>query len=64
MLHYITFSFEKNKKGLILKIGNRKSNQYFRIYQGKNSLKFEHEMKGKFLRKYHNLLLENRLEEF
>jgi hypothetical protein len=56
--------FEKNKKGLILKIGNRKSNQYFRIYQGKNSLKFEHEMKGKFLRKYRNLLLENRLEEF
>lgn len=42
----------------------RKTNQYFRIYQGKNSLKFEHEMKGKFLRKYHNLLLENRLEEF
>jgi len=56
--------FEKNKKGLILKIGNRKSNQYFRIYQEKNSLKFEHEMKGKFLRKYHNLLLENNLEEF
>ena len=27
-------------------------------------MKFEHEMKGKFLRKYRNLLLENRLEEF
>jgi len=25
-------SFDKNSKGLILKIGNRKSNQYFRIY--------------------------------
>ena len=56
--------FEKNKKGLILKIGNRKSNQYFRIYEEKNFLKFEHEMKGRFLIKYHNLLLENRLEEF
>ena len=35
-------SFEKNTKGLILKIGNRKSNHYSRIYQGKNSFKFEH----------------------
>jgi hypothetical protein len=57
-------SLEKNSKGFILKIGNRRSNNYFRIYQGKNSLKFEHEMKGKFLQKYHSLLVENRLEEF
>lgn len=57
-------SLEKNSKGFILKIGNRRSNNYFRIYQGKNSLKFEHEMKGKFLQEYHSLLIENRLEEF
>ena len=57
-------SLEKNSKGFILKIGNRRSNNYFRIYQGKNSLKFEQEMKGKFLQKYHSLLVENRLEEF
>ena len=57
-------SLEKNSKGFILKIGNRRSNNYFRIYQGKNSLKFEHEMKGKFLQEYHSLLVENRLEEF
>ena len=57
-------SLEKNSKGFILKIGNRRSNNYFRIYQGKNSLKFEHEMKGKFLQDYHSLLVENRLEEF
>jgi hypothetical protein len=30
----------------------------------KNSLKFEHEMKGKFLQEYHLLLVGNRLEEF
>ncbi len=57
-------SLEKNRKGWILKIGNRKSNHYFRIYEKKNSLKFEHEMKGKVLQNYHILLVDNRLEEF
>lgn len=57
-------SLEKNRKGCILKIGNRKSNHYFRIYETKNSLKFEYEMKGKVLPNYHLLLVENRLEEF
>lgn len=50
-------SFEKNTKGLLLKIGNRKSNHYSRIYQGKNSLRFEYEMKGRFIQKYHLLLV-------
>lgn len=57
-------SLEKNRKGWILKMGNRKNNHYFRIYETKNSLKFEHEMKGKVLQNYHLLLVENRLEEF
>ena len=34
-------SFDKNSKGLILKIGNRKSNHYSRIYEGRNYLKFD-----------------------
>jgi len=42
-------SLEKNRKGWILKVGSRRSNNYSRIYEGKNSLKFEHEIKGKFL---------------
>jgi hypothetical protein len=57
-------SLEKNRKGWILKIGNRRSNHYFRIYETKNSLKFEFEMKGKVLQNYHLLLAENRIEEF
>lgn len=57
-------SFDKNSKGLILKIGSRKSNHYSRIYQAKNSLKFEHEMKGKFIQEYSLLLVENSLGEF
>ena len=57
-------SLEKNSKGLILKIGTRRSNNYSRIYQGKNFLKFEHEMKGKFIKTYHTLLIQNHFEEF
>ena len=57
-------SLEKNSKGLILKIGTRRSNNYSRIYQGKNFLKFEHEMKGKFIKTYHTLLIQNNFEEF
>jgi hypothetical protein len=57
-------SSEKNQKGLILKIGSRRSNNYSRIYETKNSLKFEHEMKGNFIEKYHFLLVLNNLEEF
>ncbi len=55
---------EKNAKGCILKIGNRSSNNYFRIYETKNSLKFEHEMKGKSLQNRHSLLISNSLKNF
>jgi hypothetical protein len=50
-------SFDKNSKGLILKIESRRSNHYFRIYPAKNSLKFEYEMKGKPLQEYFVLLM-------
>jgi DNA relaxase NicK len=46
-------SLEKNRKGWILKIGSRRSNNYSRIYETKNSLKFDHEMKRKFLKDYY-----------
>ena len=58
------FSLEKNRKGWILKIRSRRSNHYSRIYETKNYLKFEHEMKGKFLQNHHLLLVSNNLEEF
>jgi hypothetical protein len=58
------FSLEKNRKGWILKIGSRRSNNYFRIYETQNSLKFEHEMKGEFLQKHHLFLVSNTLDEF
>ncbi len=48
-------SLEKNSKGLILKLESRRSNNYSRIYETKNSLRFEHEMKGKFSQNYPNI---------
>ena len=58
------FSLEKNPKGWILKIGSRRSKNYFRIYKIQNSLKFEYEMKGKFLQKHHPFLVSNLLDKF
>ena len=57
-------NLEKNNKGWICRIGNRRTNNYYRIYGEKNSLRFEHKLKGKLLRQYHSLLIENHLEEF
>lgn len=55
---------EKNKKGYILKIGNRKSNHYHRIYQNPNHLKFEYEVKGRALEKLYSLLVDNSFQQF
>ena len=41
-------SLAKNRKGWILKIGTRESNQYFRIYETKISLKFDYERKSSY----------------
>ena len=58
-------TLEKNRNGWILKIGHRRSNNYFRVYKKqKASLRFEHEMKGKPLREYFVLLMEDNFEEF
>lgn len=55
---------EKNNKGYILKIGNRKSNHYYRIYQKPNDLKFEYEIKGRALKQLYSLLVDNSFEQF
>ena len=55
---------EKNKKGLVFKIGSRKSPKYYRLYTKDNFLRFEFEIKGNFIKDLHQLLLENRFKEF
>lgn len=58
--------FEKKSSGISLKIQNRKNDHFYRIYQSKraNSIKFEYEMRGKFIGNYQQLLVSNYLEEF
>lgn len=52
---------EWNKKnGFILKIGNRKSEKYLRVYQKGQGLEFELELKTKY---FQHLLFENNLNE-
>jgi len=49
-------SFEKNLKGLILKLGSRRSNNYSRMYEAKNFLKFEQKLSTHFLNSFCQLL--------
>ena len=56
-------SLEKIRQSSVLKIGNRKSNHYSRIYERNDSLKFEYKIRGRFLLKYFTLLKTNKLED-
>lgn len=56
---------ERNQKGLILKIGNRRSSRHYRIYtnQKNNLLRFEAEMKGYLIKDFQDLLITSSFEE-
>jgi hypothetical protein len=60
----LNVGYEKNRQGQILKIGNRRSNRYSRIYYLNNTLRFEHEMKGRFIQNYSQLLMKENSIEF
>jgi len=60
----LNVGYEKNKQGQILKIGNRRSNRYSRVYYLNNLLRFEHEMKGRFIQNYSQLFMEENWIEF
>jgi hypothetical protein len=55
---------EKNQKGLVFKIGSRKSQKYYHLYTKDDFLRFEFEIKGNFIQDLQSLLLEQRFEEF
>jgi hypothetical protein len=56
---------ERNRKGLLFKIGHRKGRRHYRIYTGKhpNSLRFEAEMKGDLIKDFQDLLITSSFEE-
>ena len=56
---------ERNRKGLLFKIGHRKGRRYYRVYTGhkNNSLRFEAEMKGDLIKNFHDLLIASTFEQ-
>ena len=62
---YKNIASERNRKGLLLKIGNRKGRRHYRVSTGqkKNSLRFEAEIKGDLSKDFHNLLVASTFEQ-
>ena len=62
---YKNIASERNRKGLLLKIGNRKGRRHSRVYTGhkKNSLRFEAEMKGDLIKDFNDLLVASTFEQ-
>ncbi len=52
------------KKGLLLEMGSRGSNHRLRVYEKKNSLEFELEIKKVAIQSYQDFLFSDNLEEF
>jgi hypothetical protein len=50
--------------GLVLRIGNRSSSNYYRVYQKQNGLQFELELKNQLVKSFQKLLMDNSIEEF
>ena len=58
------FSLDRSTRGYISRIGNRKSSNFYRIYQTKKGLRFELEMKKKQIKKFSNLLFCYDIKQF
>lgn len=50
--------------GFILRIGNRSSSNYYRVYQKHNGLQFELELKNQLVKSFQKILFDNSIEEF
>lgn len=60
----LNIGYQKNKRGQILKIGRRTSDRFSRIYSRSNQLRFEHEMKGRFIEEYSDMFFRESWEDF
>lgn len=59
-----SLSYGKKKGGYLLLIGSRQSSKYLRIYQKRNGLEFELEIKKQETKKRGSFLFSNQLEKF
>ena len=56
--------WELESNGLVLRIGNRSSSNYYRVYQKQNGLQFELELKNQLVKSFQKVLMDNSLQEF
>ena len=56
--------WELESNGLVLRIGNRSSSNYYRVYQKQNGLQFELELKNQVVKSFQKVLMDNSLQEF
>ena len=59
-----SLNFDQSTKGYILRIGNRKSSNFYRIYQTKTGLRFELEIKKNLIKQLSDLLFCYDIEQF
>lgn len=59
-----SLNLDRSTKGYIFWIGNRKSSNFYRIYQTKNGLRFELGIKKKSIKQVSNLLFCYDIEQF
>lgn len=59
-----SLSYQKKKGGYLLRIGSRQSSKHLRIYQKRNGLEFELEIKKQETKKLQSFLFSNQLEMF
>ena len=57
-------NWKQNSNGLVLKRGNWSSFSYYRVYQKRNRLQFELELKNQLVKSFQKLLMANSIQEF
>ena len=61
---FYSLSYGKKRGGYLLRIGSRQSSKHLRIYQKRNGLEFELEIKKQETKKRESFLFSNQLEKF
>ena len=56
--------YNRNEKGFILKIGSRKSPNYYRVYENNQEIRFELEMKSYIVQSVQDFLFNDQIQEF
>lgn len=56
--------FGREEKGYVTRIGSRTSSNYYRIYQTKQGVKFELELKNRLVKSLQSFLFNNQIEIF